>query len=235
MSDQVLRATLDVPFECAFAKSGAMNGIPSYRVPPIPTLQGVVYAALGRPSIIGSTQEDRGNESEAKFRAQIQEECRFGVCIVDPPERHRDLRSRMKRSKKRNVSNQGVYESTPTQVESLIKPTYKMYIGGPEHYLSTFENALKDPERLLYLGRSDDLVDIREVSIDPIKRVDEPATVDCVVPEAGDDPELLPVEPDYLGYRNVPKPARVETVSVTGGDVDHYYETPDGERFVYVL
>lgn len=234
MPEQVLRATLDVPFECAFSKAGVMNGIPSYEVPPIPTIQGLLYAALGRPSLLRytiSSEIGAGDvESEEAFRQTVQEECRIGLRIDEPGDQHRELRSRMKRTSSKKDQ---AYETTPTQVESLIAPTYRVFVGGPESYLEQFETALTDPERLLYLGRSDDIVDVRDVDLSDVDRVEQTATVDCVIPKAGEAPTLLPVEPDHRDGRST-KPARVETVSLTGGEVDHYFETADGERFVYV-
>jgi hypothetical protein len=118
-------------------------------------------------------------------------------------------------------------------METLISPTYRMYVGGPDDLLESFQEALQDPERLLYLGRSDDLVDVRDVDLISVQRMADETTLDCVTPGPGADVTLLPVEPDYRSGLTT-QPARVETVSATGGQVDGYYETSDGERFVYL-
>jgi CRISPR-associated Cas5-like protein len=231
--EKALWATLDVPIEAAFFKAGAMNGLPTYQVPPIPTLQGMLYAALGRPSLLlsasrsGSMSNDVRDEEE-QFRQTVQDECRFGIRILDPGDEHTGLRKRHKAGR-----DEKPYIGYPTQAETLISPTYRMYVGGSESRIEGFANALRDPERLLYLGRSDDLVDIREVETGPISYHEESTTVNCVVPEPGDDPTLLPVEPDHRDGRKT-KPARVEAVSLTGGSVDGYYESSDGEQFVFI-
>jgi len=88
---------------------------------------------------------------------------------------------------------------------------------------------------MLYLGRSDDLVDIRDVDVTTAESVDEEARLDCVIPGGGEEVDLLPIEPDRRAGRTT-EPGRVATVSVSGGTVDSFYETQDeqAERFVYV-
>jgi len=229
--DAVFRATLDVPVECAFWKAGAMNSLPTYQVPPIPTLQGLLYAALGRPSLLlsssGALDTDTRADEET-FRESVQEECRFGLRIVKSGGSHTGLRKRHKAS-----TDDKPYGPYVAQAETLIAPTYRMYVGGPEEQIATFADALENPERLLYLGRSDDLVDIHGVEVVDPQYHHETTTLDCVTPGAGNEPALLPVEPDYRDGRTT-KPARVETVSLTGGEVDGYYETSDGDQFVFI-
>lgn len=232
--EQTLRATLDVPFECSFTKAGAMNGLPTYRVPPIPTIQGLLYAALGRPSLLQATQygelENDVRDQEEDFRERVRRVCSFGIRVVDGGTTHTNLRSRHKASKN---DDDRPFITYVAQREALQSPTYRMYVGGPDELLATFQAALKEPERLLYLGRSDDLVDIRDIEIQDVTHVAESATLDCVVPGPGDDPTLLPTEPDERDYPRK-DPARVETVSIDGGEVDSYYETEDGDRFIYL-
>jgi len=232
--EQTLRATLDVPFECSFTKAGAMNGLPTYPVPPVPTIQGLLYAALGRPSLLQATTygelDNDVRKQEETFRERVRDECSFGIRVLEDGTKHTNLRKRHKASR---GSSGRAFITYVSQREALQSPTYRIYVGGPSALLRTFQTVLKDPERLLYLGRSDDMVDIRDVDIRPINRVTDSATLDCVVPGPGEDPTLLPVEPDE---RNHPRkdPARVETVCVTGGEVDSYYETDDNDRFVYL-
>lgn len=233
MPDPVLRATLDVPFECAFTQAGAMNGLPTYDVPPVPTLQGLLYAANGRPSLLEPNDLDRETRyAEEEFRERVQEDCSFGIRVVDSG---RKLNSLRKRHKATESGTDWTFIGYPTEMETLLRPTYRIYIGGPEDLLSAFASALHDPVRLLYLGRSDDLVDIHDVDVVLAEYVEEATTLDCVVPGAGETPNLLPVAPDYKG-RYTTHPGRVTTVSVTGGEVDGFYETTDDrqERFVYV-
>lgn len=235
MSTPVLRATLDVPFECAFGKAASMNSRPTYELPPVTTLQGMLYAALGRPSLLlqggrGRTMDKSTFDAERDFREYVQNECQFGIRILEPGDTHTGLR---KLHKKASGKEDRVFMTYVTNVETLVSPTYRVYVTGPDELLNEFEQALKDPERLLYLGRSDDLVDIRDVDIVVADRVEERTTVDCAIPGAGDDPTMLPVEADTkIGRRK--QPSRVKTVAVSGGEVDVYYETTDNEQFVFL-
>jgi CRISPR-associated Cas5-like protein len=233
MSDRALRATLDVPVECAFTKAGAMNGLPTYEVPPVPTLQGLLYAALGRPSLLqvrGGGPDNDVRDREERFRDRVADECSFGIRVLESGTDHTSLRKRHKASRS---GADTAFITYVARMETLISPTYRMYVGGPDDLLESFQEALQDPERLLYLGRSDDLVDVRDVDLISVQRMADETTLDCVTPGPGADVTLLPVEPDYRSGLTT-QPARVETVSATGGQVDGYYETSDGERFVYL-
>lgn len=232
--ETVLCATLDVPVECAFTRAGAMNGLPTYPVPPVPTIQGLIYAALGRPSLLQATRygelDTELRDAEEEFRARVENECSFGLRVLESGTDHTSLRSRHKASSSRSDT---AYITYPAQMETLIAPTYRIYVGGPSTLLDAFESALRDPERLLYLGRSDDLVDITDIEQCTATYVDEEASLDCVTTGPGEDATLLPVEPDRRSGRTT-DPARVTTVSVAGGTVSGYYETANGERFVYL-
>lgn len=234
MSEQirVLRATLNVPHETAFFKPDAMNSLPTYPVPPITTIQGMLYAAMGRPSLLQPNQLPNDVRSqEEDFRQRVRDECRFGERVVDRSGNITSLRSRQKAA---SGKTEEAYVTYPTQAETLIQPTYRIYVTGPDDLLSAFEYALENPQRMLYLGRSDDMVDIEEVDVTSATHIEEEATVNCVVPGADRDPVLLPVSPDYRGRYGAGHPGQVKTVSIGGGDVDEYYQTDDDEQFVFV-
>ena len=235
MSIPVLCSTLDVPFECSFTKAATMNSRPTYELPPVTTLQGMLYAALGRPSLLlqsgrQRTMDKSTYDAEREFRAFVEEECRFGIRVIDSGTEHTGLR---KLHKKTRSEDEREFLTYVTNLETLISPTYRIYVTGPDELLSEFAAALRDPERLLYLGRSDDLVDIRDVEQTTATYVEESATVDCAIPGAGDNPTMLPVKADTQEGRRK-QPSQVKTVAVDGGQVDAYYSTPHGERFVFL-
>ena len=62
--------------------------------------------------------------------------------------------------------------------------------NGDDGLLETVHDAVQDPARPLYLGRSDDLVVVENADIVPVDRVEEPADLDCVVPGGASDPGL---------------------------------------------
>lgn len=230
-SDDLLTADLDVPFDTAFTKAGAMNGHPTYPVPPVTTIQGLLYAAMGRPSLLRPNDLPNSvRDREETFRDRVQTDCAFGQRVIDSGVTTSGLWSKQKRSS----SGQTGYLRSPAQRESLIQPTYRIYVGGPTDLLDAFAAALRDPQRLLYLGHSDSLVEVCDVTRTTATQVSESATLDCVVPGEGDDPTLLPVAPDYRGQYTT-HPGELKTVSPTGGPVDEYYQTETGDRFVYLL
>lgn len=235
MSIPVLCSTLDVPFECSFTKAATMNSRPTYELPPVTTLQGMLYAALGRPSLLlqggrQRTMDKSTFDTERDFRSFVEDECRFGIRVIDSGTEHTGLR---KLHKKTSSRDEREFLTYVTNLETLVSPTYRMYVTGPDDLLSEFAAALRDPERLLYLGRSDDLVDIQDVEQTTATYVEEPATVNCAIPKAGDNPTMLPVKADTKKGRHK-QPSQVKTVAVDGGQVDAYYSTPNGERFVFI-
>lgn len=217
MSDQtVLRVELDVPVECRFSKADAFNGRPTYPLPPVTTIRGLCYAALNRPSLLNQDSKpylpnkDTIDE-EREFRQHFEDTTQVSVQPVGSPEENTqtDLRNRMKVARSDNKEQQ--YITYVTQEQSIIGPTYIAYINFDDSELQdTVKQALKNPERILYLGHSDDIVDIS---------VSEHAVTECEVPENTqiyapienssqvDDPILLPIQSDYKSTYS-PRPAQ---------------------------
>ena len=47
----------------------------------------------------------------------------------------------------------------------LVEPKYRIYLVGEEDLVSKIFEKLENPERPLYLGQSDDLVDVNNIQI----------------------------------------------------------------------
>jgi hypothetical protein len=239
-SHTVVAATLDVPIECTFTNAGAMNDLPSYSVPPLTTIRGLLYAAWGRPSLLRQgfprtrTMEKESVESEQSFRETLEAETAVGIRVLDDPIAKRDLR---KRQKVAASGKDQQYISTPIQEETLLFPTYRVYITGPEERCSAIASAFRDPERLLYLGRSDNLVDIRDVTQSRlVHHENERFLDDAIIPDGdGDEPMMLPVRTERLGSYSG-RPAEVQFVT-HGGTVGAYYTLEDAQNeagFVFI-
>ncbi len=230
-TDELLIADLNVPFDTSFRKAGSMNGHPTYPIPPITTIQGLLYAAMGRPSLLQPNNlPNSTRDREEEFRERVQTTCAFGQRVLQDGTVTSGLWSKQKRER----AGETGYLRSPAQRESLIQPAYRIYIGGPAELINTFTAALRDPQRLLYLGHSDALVEIADITRTAATRVSETENLDCVVPGSGENPTLLPVAPDYRRGRST-HPGELKTVSPSGGTVDEYYETKSGEQFVYVV
>jgi CRISPR/Cas system-associated protein Cas5 (RAMP superfamily) len=227
-SQAVVAATFDVPVECTFTNAGAMNDLPSYPVPPLTTIRGLLYAAWGRPSLLGQGTRTRTMAKEAvdreqSFREDVEAETAIGIRVCDDGVSKRDLRTR----KKVAPDSDKQYISYPVEEETLLFPTYRIYITGDEKRCSAIAAALRAPERLLYLGRSDNLVDIRDViETRLVQHDDEQFLTDVIVPNGdGDDPVMLPVRTERIGSHSA-RPAEVQFVT-HGGTVETYYTLDD--------
>jgi hypothetical protein len=229
-SHAVVAATFDVPVECAFTNAGAMNDLPSYPVPPLTTIRGLLYAAWGRPSLLGQasshtrTMPKEAVEAEQSFREGLEADTAIGIRVLDDPVAKRDLRKRQKVAPGTDVPQ---YLSYPVQDETLLFPTYRIYITGPDERCRAIARAFRDPERLLYLGRSDNLVDIRDVTESRLVHHEERRALDdaIVADGDGDDPMMLPIQTERLGSYGG-RPAEVQFVT-HGGSVGAYYTLDD--------
>lgn len=240
-SRTVVAATFDVPVECTFTNASAMNDLPSYPVPPLTTIRGLLYAAWGRPSLLGQgsshsrTMEKDAVKDEQAFREEFEADTAIGIRVVDDPISKRDLRTRMKVA--RNNDNKK-YISYPVEEETLLFPTFRVYIASSEERCRAVAEAFRNPERLLYLGRSDNLIDIRDVTETRLSaHEDEQFLANVMVPNGdGDDPVMLPVRTERLGSYSG-RPAEVQLVT-HGGTVESYYtledETEEDGPFVFI-
>lgn len=240
-SQAVVAATFDVPVECTFTNAGAMNDLPSYPIPPVTTIRGLLYAAWGRPSLLGQgasrgrTMAKEAVESEQSFREDFEAETAIGIRVCDDGMSKRDLRTRKKVARS---SEDKQYISYPVEEETLLFPTYRIYITGEEERCTAIAAALRAPERLLYLGRSDNLVDIRDVTETRlVQHDDEQFLTDVIVPNGdGDDPVMLPVRTERIGSYSA-RPAEVQFVT-HGGTVETYYTldeaSVDDTPFVFI-
>lgn len=228
-SRAVVAATLDVPFECTFTNASAMNDLPSYPVPPLTTIRGMLYAAWGRPSLLGQggrgrTMEKKRVEAEQEFRESFEADTAIGIRVLDSPTSKRDLRTRQKVARN---SDDRTYFSYPVEEETLLFPTYRVYVAGDEERCNAVAAAFRDPERLLYLGRSDNLVDVRNVTESQLVSHDDEEYLDEVMVPDGDgsDPVMLPVQTERMGSYNA-RPPEVQLVT-QGGSVESYYTLDD--------
>lgn len=225
--ETVVAATLDVPMECAFTNASGMNDLPSYPVPPLPTIRGMIYSAWCRPSLLNQgqggqrTMEKETVESEAEFRNEFAESTSIGIRIVDEPTSKRDLRTRQKVAEDKDHPHKH-YKQNPTIEETLIAPTYRIYVTGTDEHCIAVADALRNPERPLYLGRSDDLVDVRDVTETQLYRHEsDQYLADSMVPNGdGGEPIMLPVSSEQIEPHSV-RPGEVQYVT-HGGTVSSY-------------
>lgn len=128
-----------------------------------------------------------------------------------------------------------VWLSTQINRQRLIEPKYSIYIlsnDDKDFSLKNIENALKNPKRPLYLGESDDVVDILNISMVNIKKTTS-SSISSVIQGLHSNSDLIKLptnlkfntEKDYYTLCSIPK-----------GEIDNIIECYeyDGEKFVFL-
>lgn len=158
-----------------FRKPTSTSLIMSYSIPPYTTIRGLISNALGMKRDDFSVQawvkigikplnfSDRSREL-AKTLKLISRELRFkcNLCqnkwaTTTKPAKCPQCGS----SDFLEIPNyKRVFPSAPMFKEFLVLPAYEIYLAGESDKINLIYNALLQPARPLYIGASDDLVDI---------------------------------------------------------------------------
>jgi len=159
--EAILSCRLEVPYWCSFRVPYTINVHFTYPVPPLTTLQGLVAAALGYP---------------ADYLHPL-ENLSFGVAV----ESRGDLLETYSRIIKwdRRKPEQGM--RTLVMKQKLYRPAYRAYVGGGRERLEEIAAALETPAFPLFLGESDDMVEVSEIQLHPAAE-ENAAVLDCCVP-----------------------------------------------------
>ncbi len=144
-----LKLRVECPYFAAFRKPTSTSLILTYIIPPYTTIRGMFSNALGLP------RDD----------LRIQEWFRIGIKLLYA-EKSRELAKILKLKGKGEIY-QKTYPSSPVFREFLVEPNYEIFVVGEENEILKLHRALLNPKRPLYLGSSDDLVDL-EIS-EPMK------------------------------------------------------------------
>lgn len=135
---KILVADLVIPSWCSFRIPHAVNVHHTYPAPPPTTIYGLIANSLGL------YQDDY----------TLRDKLMIGIGVRDFGETVETLT----RWQKWNPSKGSM--STVLMKQKLIQPTYRIYIGAAEPLLQQMERSLTQPARLLYLGESDDSVEV---------------------------------------------------------------------------
>lgn len=215
-SEKVIRVELDVPHECAFYKADSFNRLSTYPMPPVTTIRGLIYAALGRPSLLNQDRKPYRIskdivDKEREFRENFQEKTDISVQIKDRGIIDSNLRTRMKLGRS---DDDNKYKTYVAQSETILYPTYIAYIKSDDSELfESIYDALKNPERPLYLGRSDDIVDIKSITKHNYKQSTTPSEVKIYTKGAGgENMVMLPIKSDFKSTYST-KPSQSKLIS----------------------
>lgn len=174
----ILRADLKVSWWCSFRVPQSVNVHLTYPVPPPTTLYGFVANALGLP------------QDDYSWRSRLQ----FGVRLL----KRGSLIETYTQWQKWNPSKDA-YTMLVTK-QKLLQPAFRLYVGGETMDLNRVGGALENPARPLYLGESDDVVEVHNVVMEHAEegkhdRLDSIAFAPALngkLPEGG-DVEVMPL------------------------------------------
>ncbi len=166
-----LKLRVDCPYFTTFREPTSTSLILSYHIPPYTTIRGMISNALGLP------RDD----------LRVQEWFKIGMKPLNF-EKCREM-AKVLKLKGTGRSYQRTFPSSPMFREFLVEPSYEIFLVGEDERIKEVHSALLSPERPLYLGGSDDLVDVEvfepveveEVEAEEVWSVVEGVHEGCVV------------------------------------------------------
>lgn len=125
--------------------------------------------------------------------------------------------------------------STQINRQKIVNPKFTIYItsSSDEYSIYNIKNALENPVRLLYLGESDDIVDIHNVEIvDIVESIS--SNISSVLLGIHQNSQLVNV-PFNLKYENDVEKIR-QVCSIPNGEIEKEIDSYmyDGENFVFL-
>lgn len=143
-----LRFDAEGVYFCCFRQPTSTSVILSYSIPPFTTIRGLVECALGFPR-------------DSYF---LQDELKIGIEPLNQPQETTELSRILKFvSRQKERTYQKRFPSTPMFKSFLVNPQYRIYLAGERKLITEIAGKLENPERPIYLGQSDDMVDICNV------------------------------------------------------------------------
>ncbi len=167
--EAILHVLLEVPFWCSFRDPTGINVHTTFRLPPLTTLYGLVANALDL------SQDDYS----------LRPSLRFAIGIERPGELVESYSKIMKvreaKTPEEAAKPGNIFISTSVIKQKIVSPAFWVYILAKRDELERLQKALHDPARPLYLGESDDVVDLTQIGIvDTIPITTD--RFDCAVP-----------------------------------------------------
>lgn len=136
------KARVDGLYFATFRKPASTSIILSYSIPPYTTIRGLLANALGMK---------RDDYS-------IQDWIKIG--IVPRKSTKSEELAKILKLKGTGETHFRVFQSAPMFKEFLVFPSYDFYLAAEDENIDLLYSALMHPARPLYIGASDDLVDV---------------------------------------------------------------------------
>lgn len=168
MDDEVcLGLRLHVPFWCSFRDPLTSNLHRTFPIPPPSTLYGLLAAALGLP------QDDQSRRNALRFAVAVE---RAGEVVetyskwMKASEGAKDNVQKQAyesmRGKGLLTPEEAVWVSTPIVRQKLVQPVFTIGVLCRAEVAEELTVALRRPAFPLYLGESDDVIDIEVLGLE---------------------------------------------------------------------
>ncbi|OEC88795.1 MULTISPECIES: CRISPR-associated protein Cas5 [Methanobacterium] len=138
-----LKFRIEALYFTTFRKSTSTSLISSYSIPPFTTIRGIISNALGLK------RDD----------LRVQNWINIGIKLQNNVNRSTEM-AKVLKLKGNGKKYQKTFPSSPMFKEFLVNPIYDIYIAGEQGKIQDIYSALKNPKRPLYIGGSDELIDI---------------------------------------------------------------------------
>ncbi len=126
-----------------FRKPASTSLLLTFTIPPFTTIRGMIANAMGLQ------QHDHS----------LQNKIKIGIRLLVPGYKNTEM-AKILKLKESKTNNPRVYPSSPMFKEFLVNPQFRFYIAGEKDIIELVRSSLINWNRPLYLGQSDDLVDI---------------------------------------------------------------------------
>ena len=156
--ERILTFKLICPFWASFRNPNTINVHVTYRFPPLTTLYGLLNAARGWP------QDHYPDRDQWRISLAVESNSILVETFSKVMKVYEDKRGKKEREEQKQT-DKGFFIRTTLIRQKLLEPRYTVYLKAAEDLLTEAETALQNPYWPLYLGESDDVVDVLSVHI----------------------------------------------------------------------
>jgi len=154
---------VESPYFSCFRTPTSTSLLLTFSVPPFTTVRGLIANCMGLPRF-----------PEYSEQLVLQQKMKIGIQTINLNDVIRDksvelckLLKLVSREKWEDAPRPKpwTFPSSPIFKEFLVNPRYKIFIVADEKTISDVYSGVMDPKRPLYLGQSDDMVDIYNIQV----------------------------------------------------------------------
>ena len=161
--EKILTFGLICPFWTSFRNPSTVNVHVTYPFPPLTTLYGMLNAARGMP------QDWHDDRDEWQISLVVERSGQLIETFSKILKIYEEKRGKAEVAEDRY--GKAVFDRTTVMRQKMISVHYTVYLKSVETQLIQAQRALLSPQWPLYLGESDDLVDVlspRIIEVEPI-------------------------------------------------------------------